>query len=109
MLEHSSVSVSVGSLGPGVHKICLSPLSISDGYGVCFKCEFAPPTILLGLFLFPWTWDISSQPLQCLPSYWNFSDLGRGVSPHCWSSEEQAQLLTLDVAYLLIAAAPDLG
>ena len=23
-----------GSLGPGVHKVCLSPLSISGGYGV---------------------------------------------------------------------------
>ena len=31
---HSSVSVSVGSLGPGVHKICLSPLSVSGGNGV---------------------------------------------------------------------------
>ena len=28
-LKHSSVSVSVGSLGPGVHKVCLSPPSIS--------------------------------------------------------------------------------
>ena len=28
---HSSVSVSVGSLGPGVHKVCLSPWSVSDG------------------------------------------------------------------------------
>ena len=28
MLKHSSVSVSVGSLGPGVHKVCLSPLSV---------------------------------------------------------------------------------
>ena len=27
----SSVSVSVGSLGPGVHEVCLSPLSISGG------------------------------------------------------------------------------
>ena len=33
-LKHSSVSVSVGSLGPGVPKVCLSHLSISDGYGV---------------------------------------------------------------------------
>ena len=33
-LKHSSVSVSVGSLGPGVHKVCLSPLSISGGNGV---------------------------------------------------------------------------
>ena len=28
-LKHSSISVSVGSLGPGVHKVCLSPLSVS--------------------------------------------------------------------------------
>ena len=28
-LEHSSVLVSVGSLGPGEHKVCLSPLSVS--------------------------------------------------------------------------------
>ena len=34
--KHSSVSVSVESLGPGVHKICLSPLSVSGGYGVGF-------------------------------------------------------------------------
>ena len=30
----SSVSGSVGSLGPCAHKVCLSPLSISDGNGV---------------------------------------------------------------------------
>ena len=34
MLKHSSVSVSVGPLGPGAHKVCLSPLSISGGNGV---------------------------------------------------------------------------
>ena len=28
-LKHSSASVSVGSLGLGEHKICLSPLSVS--------------------------------------------------------------------------------
>ena len=33
-LKHSSGSVSVGSLGLGVHKVCLSPLSISGSYGV---------------------------------------------------------------------------
>ena len=32
--KHRSVSVSVGSLGPGVHKVCLSTLSISGGSGV---------------------------------------------------------------------------
>ena len=33
-LEHSSTSVSEGPLGPSVHKICLSPLSVSGRYGV---------------------------------------------------------------------------
>ena len=33
-LKHSSGSVSVGSLGPGVHKVCLSPPSVSGGYRV---------------------------------------------------------------------------
>ena len=47
-LKHNSGSVSVGSLGPGAHKVCLSPPSISGGYGFDFKCEFAPPTILAG-------------------------------------------------------------
>ena len=32
--SNSSVSVSVGSLGPGAHKVCLSPLSVSGGCGV---------------------------------------------------------------------------
>ena len=35
-LKHSSVSVSMESLGPGVHKVCLSPLSVSGRYGVWF-------------------------------------------------------------------------
>ena len=35
-LRHSSVSVSVGSLGSGAHKVCLSPLSMSGGNGVWF-------------------------------------------------------------------------
>ena len=33
-LKHSSGSVSVESLGPGAHKVCLSPPSISGRYGV---------------------------------------------------------------------------
>ena len=33
-LRCSSVSVSVGSLGPGAHNLCLSPLSVSGRYGV---------------------------------------------------------------------------
>ena len=35
-LKHSSVSVSVGSLGPGAHKVFLSPSSIIGRYGVWF-------------------------------------------------------------------------
>ena len=34
MCQHSSVSVSVGSLGPGVHKVCLSLLSVSGRNGI---------------------------------------------------------------------------
>ena len=33
-LKHRSGSVSMGSLGPGAQKVCLSPLSVSGGYGV---------------------------------------------------------------------------
>ena len=37
------------------------------------KCDFAPPTILVGLLLYPWTWGISSESLQRLPSCWGNS------------------------------------
>ena len=50
-LKHSSVSVSVGSLCPGVHEVCLSPLSVSGGYGFDSKCDFTPPTVLLSFLL----------------------------------------------------------
>ena len=36
MRKHSSVSVSVGSLGPGAHKVFLSCLNVPGGNGVCF-------------------------------------------------------------------------
>ena len=35
-LKQSSVSVSVGSLGPGAHKVCLNPLSVSGVYEIRF-------------------------------------------------------------------------
>ena len=57
-LRHNSASVSVGSLGSGAHKICLSPPSISGGYGFDSKCNFTPLPVLLGLLLCPWTWGI---------------------------------------------------
>ena len=60
-LKHSSVSVSLGSLGPGAHKVCLSPLWASlAAMGFDSKCYFALPTILLGLIFCPWMWSISS-------------------------------------------------
>ena len=34
------------------------------GIGCDSDCDFAPPTILLGLLLCPWTWGISSKLLQ---------------------------------------------
>ena len=49
--------------------------------------------------------DALSQGLQ---SYLGFSYLGRGVSLHGWSSKAQLLFLTLDEAYLLTAALPDL-
>ena len=99
-LKHSFIPVSVGSLGPGVHKVCLSPLSVSDGSEIDCKCEFPLSTIFLGLLLCPWTWGISSQLFQCLLSYWGFSDLGCGISAHSQSSEVQLSLLTLNVGCL---------
>ena len=46
--------------------------------------------------------------MQHLPSYLDFSYLGRGVSLHGYSSKAQLLLLTLDKGYLLTAAVPDL-
>ena len=45
---------------------------------------------------------------QHLPSHLGFSYLGGGVSLHSCSSKAQPPLLTLDEAYLLMAAPPDL-
>ena len=73
------------------------------GMGFGSKCDFATPIILLGSLLCTWT----SQMLQCLLFYWDFSNLGRGVSPHSQSSEAQPPLLTLHLGYLLTAAASD--
>ena len=36
------------------------------GMGFDSKHDFTPPAILLGLPLCPWTWDTSSQSLQCV-------------------------------------------
>ena len=50
----------------------------------------------------------SDALLQHLPSYLDFSYLGRGVSLHSCSSKAQLLLLTLDEGYLLTVTPPDL-
>ena len=50
----------------------------------------------------------SDALLEHVLSYFGFSYLGRGVSLHGCSSKAQPLLLTLDEAYLLTAALPDL-
>ena len=50
----------------------------------------------------------SDALLQHLPSYLDFSYLGRGISLHVSSSKVQPLLLTLDEGYLLTTAPPDL-
>ena len=57
-LKHSSGSVSVESLGPGEHKVCVSSPSILAGMGFDSKLDFTPPNILLRLLLFLWMWGI---------------------------------------------------
>ena len=72
-LKHSSSLVFVGSLGPGVHKVCLNSLNILVGMGFDSKCDFTPPTILMGLLLCPWTWSISFWWHPAFSYRWLFS------------------------------------
>ena len=58
ILRHNSGSVFVGSLGPGVHKVCLNPWASVEGMGFDSKHDFTPPTVFLGLLICPWTWGI---------------------------------------------------
>ena len=58
-LKHSSGRVSVGSLGPGVHKVCFSLWESLVAMGFDSEHNFTPPTILLvGLLLCPRMWGI---------------------------------------------------
>ena len=52
-LIHSSGSVSVGSLGPGVHRVCWALWVSLGGMRFDSKNDFAPPVILLWVFLCP--------------------------------------------------------
>ena len=59
-LGHSSGSVSVGSLVLVCTSYVWALWASLTGMGFDSKRDFAPPTILLGLLLCPWVWDISS-------------------------------------------------
>ena len=66
-------------------------------------CPLATPTILLG-FLLPWTWGISSGPLQQSAAAAPY--LGGGVSPHSrpswpwmWSSSSRPSCTCTGVIY----------
>ena len=63
---------------------------------------------VIRLASFLWLCLPSDAFLQHLPSYLGFSYLGRGASLHGCSSKAKPLLLTLDKAYLLTAAPPDL-
>ena len=57
-----------GISGPDVHKVCLSPLSVSlASMGFDSKCDFNLIAILLRLLLYPWTWSIFFGRIQHSP------------------------------------------
>ena len=106
-----SVSIFLGSLGPGAHKVCLSPLNVSSGTGFDIKPDFASPTILLGLRLCSWMWGVFSRSFQHhtssapMPTIcWGFSILGRRVCPQSHSSAAQSQCSCCSSAYHLAGA-----
>ena len=67
-----SGSFSVGS--PVAHKLLFQPSWVSlVGMGFHSNCNFTPPTILLGLLLCPWMWDICFCWDPIFLSEWLFS------------------------------------
>ena len=92
-----------GSLGPGPHKVCLSPLSISGSNGIWFYTQIHPSYHLAGASPLPLDvgYLLTATPVPTV--LLEFSDLGCGMSPHCRSSRAQELLLTLDMGYLLSA------
>ena len=86
-LTHSSVSVSVGSLRPGLHKVCLSPCASWWEWGLILNANqpllpsFWGFSLALGHEVSPYSHFSSAQPpLQCLLSCWGFYDLEREVN-----------------------------
>ena len=56
--KHSSGSVSVRSLGSGVHKVFWALWASLASMEFDSRYDFALPTIFLGLLLCPWMWNI---------------------------------------------------
>ena len=104
--RHSNTVLSQSLWGPWVlvhMKFVLALWESLVGMGFDSKCEFAPPTVFLGLLLCPWAWGISSQLLLCLLSYWGFSDLGHGLSPLSYSLQHHASPIKYyDFTYLTL-------
>ena len=79
--KHRYVSVSVGSLGPRAHKVCLSPLSISGRYGIWFWMWFCPlyhlsgasPSFALGQGISPQSRSSTAQPFYIIYILEDFS------------------------------------
>ena len=95
MLKHSSVSVSVGSLVPGAHKVCLSPQCVQRDWGLILHMN-SPLLPSCWGFSFALGYGVCSStvqpPLQHLPSCWAFSDLDCGISTHSCSRAAQPLL-----------------
>ena len=113
-LKHS-LSQSLWSLWVLVHTRFVWALWASlAGMGFDSKCILAPPTILLGLLLCPWTWGISLKLLLChtaaapVPTILlGFSDPGPGESPQVLLllSSANLRLWILPLANLIPACA----
>ena len=116
-LKHSSVSVSVGSLGAVHIRFVWALWASLVGMEFDFKCEFAPPTILLWL-LFALGCGVPTH--SCFSAYhltavsltlamgYHFTAAPAKHS-HCfwpwtWGFSSWVPLLTLDVGCLLSAA-----
>ena len=93
MLKHSSISVSVASLGPSAHDVCLSPLITSGGNGVWFLMQIHPSYRLAGTS--PLTLVYGVSPPHHSSSY---CLTGVSLTLDMWFSSWL--LLTLDVGYL---------
>ena len=81
-LKNRSQSVSVESLGPGVHKVLFKPSEVSGGYGVLILNMIRPSCSLVGASPLPldveylFFGETKHSPVgSCLAARCNFGDL----------------------------------